>query len=149
MNKYSILFAVLISAIHSFNDDHVRWMYEYQPNQVYTSRKSTIIKDPNSRMCYRRFFVHMGNKRYDEHFLPSECDYRVFTPAAPWARSLGHIPQKTKVQPLIFHHQIARDLPNQETRFIKQIIKRFVDISKKIEAEVKRDPRILQLHELH
>ena len=39
----------------------------------------------------------------------TECDSRVLTPAAPWAEIWVSYLQK-QVQPLIFHHRIAREL---------------------------------------
>ncbi len=143
-----ICFLITLNSVQSF-EDHVRWMYEHRPNKVFAARNSEVIQDPKTRMCYRKFFVNIGKNRYEEHFLPTECDSRVLTPAAPWARSMGFIPPKTRVQPLIFHHRIARELPNQETGFIKQIIKQFVSTSKKVERQVRRDPRSSAAHKLN
>ena len=140
MNIHWICFLIIINVVQSF-EDHVRWMYEHRPDEVFTARNSEVIQDPKSRMCYRKFFVNIGKNKYEEHFLPTECDSRILTPAAPWARKMGFIPPKTRVKPLIFHHRIARELPNQETGFIKQIIKQFVNTSKRIERRVQRNHR--------
>ena len=144
-----LIFFMLFSVSKCFDDSHIRWMYEKRPNEVFTGRKSEIIKDPNSKMCYRKFFVHMGDRKYEEHFLPSECDRRFFTPSEPWARSMGLLPSHTGRQALIYHHKIARELPNQETQFIKQLIKSYVDLNNKIKARVEQDPRILPRYKLN
>ena len=143
-----IYFLVASGVVYSF-EDHVRWLYEHRPDQVFATRNSEVIQDPNSRMCYSKFFVHVGKNRYEEHFLPTECDSRVLTPAAPWARSMGFIPPKTRVQPLIYHHRLARELPNQETGFIKQMLKKFSETKKKIERRIQRDPRLNEKYNFH
>lgn len=145
----SLVFFLLLSVSSSFDDTHVRWLYEKRPDEVIASRKSEVIKDINSKMCYRKFFVNVGNGKYEEHFLPSECDRRFFTPSEPWARSMGLLPQKTRRQALVYHHEIARDLPNQETQFIKQLIKHYVDLNNKIRVRVKRDPRLLPRYKVN
>ena len=49
--------------VQSF-EDHVRWMYEHRPDEVFTARNSEVIQDPKSRMCYRKFFVNIGKNKY-------------------------------------------------------------------------------------